>query len=545
MGSAVAILLVTMSPQAYVFLPGAARQMGPYIDMYFNSSLGPLSGALIDGRTSYGDVAASALVEWNGYLQTREFRADRNATRPVGSQDGVNNVFFSDRVYGMAFGAATAVTLTTRSADGQWIVESDVIFNRLEAWNSYRGPPTRRTPDGRDLVDFRRVALHEFGHVLGLGHPDMAGQRLVAIMNGFSYEEEQVYPDDIAGIHALYGGSMFPTPPPTPTAPVPQAPGQPGVQVNPDGSLVITYEAPALIPGPGASISATFNGTPLPGSPFFIGTSTTIRTAPVAPGVYTIQILLGSTASPPTTFIVTGSSGPSSAPILRAASVVGNTVSLTWDAVNGATGYDIEATSQASGQVFTIPLANQTTLSVPDVPAGSYIVRVRGRSASAVGAYSASITLVVGSVISLGDVQVVLTWNTTADMDLHLIEPDGTHVYWGAPTGVTARLEVDDTDGFGPERVIVPTGAGHSGNYQVYVVHYSGAVPTISSVAVTVNPGTANARAMSFTVQTAGPSSGTGFNVAVVNHGTGQILESRGTRAADRIRTDRTKASQQ
>ena len=52
----------------------------------------------------------------------------------------------------------------------------------------------------------RRILLHEFGHIVGLGHPDEAGQQVVALMNG-THSLDTLQPDDIAGIQALYGRS--------------------------------------------------------------------------------------------------------------------------------------------------------------------------------------------------------------------------------------------------------------------------------------------------------------------------------------------------
>ena len=49
------------------------------------------------------------------------------------------------------------------------------------------------------------LLIHELGHALGLGHPDEAGQEVVAIMNSY-LSVDTVQPDDIAGARALYGG---------------------------------------------------------------------------------------------------------------------------------------------------------------------------------------------------------------------------------------------------------------------------------------------------------------------------------------------------
>ena len=46
--------------------------------------------------------------------------------------------------------------------------------------------------------------LHEFGHVVGLGHPDEAGQYVDAVMNSVPWFTE-LQQDDIAGVRAIYG----------------------------------------------------------------------------------------------------------------------------------------------------------------------------------------------------------------------------------------------------------------------------------------------------------------------------------------------------
>ena len=54
------------------------------------------------------------------------------------------------------------------------------------------------------------LLVHEFGHVMGLGHPDQAGQQVTAIMNSDIGFLRELQPDDIAGARALYGGESEP-----------------------------------------------------------------------------------------------------------------------------------------------------------------------------------------------------------------------------------------------------------------------------------------------------------------------------------------------
>ena len=63
----------------------------------------------------------------------------------------------------------------------------------------------------KDPRDLQRLLLHEFGHVVGLGHPDENAQYAQAIMNshlgtrqGEWVAHYELQPDDIAGIRALY-----------------------------------------------------------------------------------------------------------------------------------------------------------------------------------------------------------------------------------------------------------------------------------------------------------------------------------------------------
>lgn len=165
---------------------------------------------LIDGSSSFNQVALSALNIWNEQMAHLQFAGHLASPVVPSSSDDENSSFFAVTVFGDDFGSnVLAVTLFTYR--GSTIEESDTVFNSAYTWDSYRGPIRA------GIVDLRRVAIHEYGHTLGLDHPDDKGQTVVAIMNSRITDLDTLAADDIAGVQALYGtGPDYQSSPDTP-----------------------------------------------------------------------------------------------------------------------------------------------------------------------------------------------------------------------------------------------------------------------------------------------------------------------------------------
>jgi hypothetical protein len=209
---AVLVTLLSGSIGAYSLITSSRWPDGTIL---MQMQLGSSSGTLIDGTTSWGSAVEPAMSNWNAQVSRVEFRVNRDSTAARAENNGLNNVFFDSDIFGDSFGEST-LAVTTHWRRGSVRIEADVIFNTEKSWNSYRGA-LRRSSSGETLQDIRRVALHEFGHVLSLDHPDEAGQSVAAIMNSRVSNTETLQADDINGVQAAYPTGT--TTAPTPTTP--------------------------------------------------------------------------------------------------------------------------------------------------------------------------------------------------------------------------------------------------------------------------------------------------------------------------------------
>lgn len=69
----------------------------------------------------------------------------------------------------------------------------------------------------------------------------------------------------------------------------------------------------------------------------------------------------------------------------------------------------------------------------------------------------------------IGGYRIVLSWDEAPkDIDSHLVYGNS-HIYWNNKNGVQGMLDVDDTDGFGPETITIKKSL--NGNRYIYAVH--------------------------------------------------------------------------
>jgi hypothetical protein len=178
---------------------------------YFVNAASTVPGVTVD---DFQSAVARAFAQWQAVPTssiTYQF-AGLTAAQP-GDDDGISTLGFRSRP---DLDRVLASTSFTVDASTGALVESDIFFNSTFAWSVASGGDAGRQ-------DLESIALHEIGHLHGLGHSMIGETELVgggrrvlgaeAIMFPIAFSAGTVNrtlrDDDIAGISDIYGDSTF------------------------------------------------------------------------------------------------------------------------------------------------------------------------------------------------------------------------------------------------------------------------------------------------------------------------------------------------
>ena len=187
------ILFLPLKLSAYEIT--GKKWIGTRTDFYFDFT-GSSPGGL-----SWNAAFSDALNEWNTKTPFK-FNLNSSYIDPC-ENDGLNGVKFSADICGQEFDEGTlAVTIMkyeTQILGPPAISEADIYINQANKIEIYDGS-LKIFPEA--ILDFRRIVLHELGHVIGLEHESDTP----AIMMPSIGNLDRLQEDDIKAVENLYGG---------------------------------------------------------------------------------------------------------------------------------------------------------------------------------------------------------------------------------------------------------------------------------------------------------------------------------------------------
>lgn len=189
-------LLLVGGPQVFAFDFDGLKWKGAEAEFYVK-----LTGIAGSG-ISWNNAFIAAMNEWTEKTPFNFIL--REEVKSPCFVDGVSSVALMQDLCGTEFGTNTLAVTFIRQTEPQLlgqpnIIESDIIVKDSGELDIFDG--NLRQP-GIQGLDFRRIALHELGHVIGLGHETSNA----AIMAPDIGNVDRLQADDIAAVEALYGG---------------------------------------------------------------------------------------------------------------------------------------------------------------------------------------------------------------------------------------------------------------------------------------------------------------------------------------------------
>lgn len=91
-----------------------------------------------------------------------------------------------------------------------------------------------------------------------------------------------------------------------------------------------------------------------------------------------------------------------------------------------------------------------------------------------------------------GPITATLSWGGVGDVDLHVFEPQGSHVYFMAKQGADGYLDLDNMYGFGPEHYYTSCTNFGVGIYRFGVSYFGGDIPQTATLTIKTPSGSRN-----------------------------------------------------
>ena len=179
----VCIMLLLSGPALAFNATGLIWQQGKteYKTRLFNNS----------GETTFRNAFGEALDIWSNN-STFQYEIDSSTSADPCNNSLANGISMATTSCGAAFGASVLAVHSALLVNNVR-TRSRIVFNSNVNWGVFNGPIGGQ-------IDFRRTAVHELGHGLGLGHANGVG----AIMEDTIGSIEVPATDDLNGVASMY-----------------------------------------------------------------------------------------------------------------------------------------------------------------------------------------------------------------------------------------------------------------------------------------------------------------------------------------------------
>ena len=194
----VALAIPALSPMhSFAFELAGSKWPTAEVEFYVD-----IDGTAASG-ISWNTAFIAAMNDWSDATSFNFILREEN--RDPCANDGLNSVDFGDNFCGSELGENTLAVAFLRYESAilgaPTIAEANIIVDKNKQFNVFDGNLVQFGIRG---FDFRRVALHELGHAIGLAHEI----RNIAIMGPNIGNLDRLQADDIAGANKLYDGTI-------------------------------------------------------------------------------------------------------------------------------------------------------------------------------------------------------------------------------------------------------------------------------------------------------------------------------------------------